>query len=121
MIKPTLAAARQGIIGCGLVCFALVAQGGVDCELNKVFREHVDAASGTTNRVLGKLFTERCISSPIVGGELIFASEGRGGTGLRTIAVKPGKKGTLPALAYEITKSAPLEPTPLAKDGRLYL
>jgi outer membrane protein assembly factor BamB len=69
------------------------------------------------------LFAERCVSSPIVADGLVFASEGRGNTGLRAVAVRPGSKaaGATAALAYEITKSAPLVPTPLAKDGRLYL
>lgn len=99
------------------------ATGRVNWELDKVFRDHTDAATGTTNRELEKVFQERCVSSPIVAGGLVFASEGRGASGVRTVAVKPGSQdpATPASLAYEITKSTPLVPTPLAKDGRLYL
>ncbi len=99
------------------------ATGRVNWELDQVFREHLDAATGVTNRALEKVFQERCVSSPIAAGGLVFASEGRGSTGVRTIAVKPGSKETAASasLVYELTKSTPLVPTPLAKDGRLYL
>ena len=100
-----------------------VATGTVNWELDTVLRDRVDTATGITNRESEPLFRERCISSPIVADGLVFASEGRGSTGLKTVAVRPGSKaqGTPPSLAYEITKPTPLVPTPLAKDGRLYL
>lgn len=97
--------------------------GKVNWELDKVLRERVDAATGTTNRELGALFKERCVASPIVAGGLVFASEGRGSSGVRVVAVRPGASnpGAPPALVYEITKAAPLVPMPLASQGRLYL
>jgi outer membrane protein assembly factor BamB len=99
------------------------ATGKINWELDHVTRDHVDGTAGTTNRVQEPLFRERCISSPILSGGMVFASEGRGSSGVRVAAVKPGLKepATPASLAYEITKSAPLVPTPLAKDGRLYL
>ena len=99
------------------------ATGKINWELNKVLREHVDATSGSINRESEPLFCERCVSSPIVADGLVFASHGRGATGLKTVAVRPGsrEKNIPPSLAYEITKPTPLVPTPLAKDGRLYL
>jgi hypothetical protein len=112
-----LASTAHGVTGVD------AATGKVDWELDKVERAHVDADTGTTNRQIKPLFTERCVSSPIVADGLVFASEGRGSTGLRTVAVRPGSKAkaTPPALVYEITKYTPLVPTPLAKDGRVYL
>ena len=99
------------------------ATGKIDWELDKVLRRHLDAASGTSSREAEPLFRERCISSPIVADGLVFASEGRGSNGLKTVAVQPrsAEKGGSPLLVYEITKPTPLVPTPLAKDGRLYL
>ena len=99
------------------------ATGKVNWELDKVLRDHVDSATGKTNRQEEPLFTERCISSPIVAEGLVFASEGRGSAGVRMVAVRPGLKAkdNPPALAFEITKAIPLVPTPLVKDGRLYL
>lgn len=99
------------------------ATGQVKWELDKVLRDRVDSATGTTNRELEKVFRERCVSSPIVADDLVIASEGRGSSGVRTVAVKPGSKenNTAASLAYEISKPIPLVPTPLAKDGRLYL
>lgn len=99
------------------------ATGEVNWELDQVVREKVDSATGTTKRELENVFRERCISSPIVAAGLVIASEGRGAAGVRTVAVKPGSKanGTAASLAYEIAKPVPLVPTPLAKDGRLYL
>jgi outer membrane protein assembly factor BamB len=99
------------------------ATGKINWELDKVLREHVDPATGTIGRQSEPLFQERCVSSPIVADGLVFASEGRGSTGLKTVAVQPGskEKSMPPSLAYEIKKPTPLVPTPLAKDGRLYL
>jgi outer membrane protein assembly factor BamB len=100
-----------------------VATGKVNWELDKVIRGRVDAATGTTNRQPEPLFKERCVASPIVADGLVFASEGGGSAGVKAVAVRPGSKAKSlpPTLAYEIAKPIPLVPTPLAKDGRLYL
>ncbi len=99
------------------------ATGRVNWELDKVFRDHLDTTTGQTNRELEAVFRERCVFSPMVAGGLVFAGEGRGAAGVRTVAVKPASKdkGTPSSLRYELTKATPLVPTPLAKDGRLYL
>ena len=112
-----LASTAHGVTGVD------VRTGKVNWELDKVPRERVDAATGTTNRELGALFRERCVASPIVAGGLVFASEGRGSSGVRVVAVRPGASDSSapPALIYEITKAAPLVPMPLASQGRLYL
>ena len=78
----------------------------------------VDAATGRVHWELGGIFTERCIASPVIAGDLVLAGEGRGAAGLRFLAVRPGAP---PTIAYEIQKPVPLVPTPLVKDGRLFL
>jgi outer membrane protein assembly factor BamB len=99
------------------------ATGTVKWELDKVLRGHLDSAGAKTNPQEEPLFTERLVSSPVVADGLVFASEGRGSAGVRTVAVRPASdsNNTPPKLAYEITKSVPLVPTPLARVGRLYL
>lgn len=78
----------------------------------------VDAATGKVTWALPDIFKERCVASPVVAGDLVLATEGRGNAGLRCVAVKAGPA---PKVAYEIAKPVPLVPTPLVVDGRLFL
>ncbi|MDD4870124.1 MAG: PQQ-binding-like beta-propeller repeat protein [Kiritimatiellae bacterium] len=78
----------------------------------------VDAVTGKVEWELGGIFKERCVGSPVIASDLICAGEGKGSTGLRIVAVRAGK---VPKLAYEVLKPVPLVPTPLVKDGRLFL
>jgi outer membrane protein assembly factor BamB len=99
-----------------------------------------------------KVFTQRCVGSPVAGEGLVLAGNGYGSRGLQVVAVRPGPttvpaasvlpgspssgKGVPPtpatrpaqpaspaeaAGAYKIDKPVPLVPTPLVKDGRLFL
>ncbi len=77
----------------------------------------VDAATGKVSWEAPGIFKERCVASPVLAGELVIASEGRGSTGIRCVAVRPG---VAPQVVYEIAKPAPLVTTPLSVGGRLF-
>ena len=85
----------------------------------------VDPASGTVNWELPDVFPDRCVGSPLSNSGLILAGFGYGLRGTRFVAVRPERnrtrKGVQPVITYDVTKSVPLVPTALAKDGRLYL
>ena len=81
----------------------------------------VDPASGKVNWELPDVFPDRCVGSPLSDSGLILAGFGYGLRGTRFVAVRPGRGGAAPVIAYDVTKSVPLVPTALAKDGRLYL
>jgi outer membrane protein assembly factor BamB len=83
----------------------------------------VDPATGKINWEYGQPFLDRAVISPVVAPGLVLAGHGAGIRGLRCLAVRPGSpsQGTPPALAYAVTKAIPMVPTPLVKDGRLFL
>jgi len=83
----------------------------------------VDPATGKVNWESGRPFMDRAVVSPVVAPGLVIAAHGAGVRGVRCIAVRPGSsgQGTLPTPAYAITKAVPMVPTPLVKDGRLFL
>jgi outer membrane protein assembly factor BamB len=83
----------------------------------------VDPATGKVNWEFGQPFLDRAVISPVVAPGLVMAGHGAGLRGLRCIAVRPGSSGQAapPTLAYAVTKAIPMVPTPLVKDGRLYL
>lgn len=65
------------------------------------------------------VFKLRTVSSPLVVGGLIIATTGSGGgSGNTLVALKPGPK---PEVVYDIRKSAPYVPTPVAKGNLLFL
>lgn len=86
----------------------------------------ISALDPATGRVLweyAKAFDKRCVSSPIVAGDLILGSCGSGGGGNFVVAVKPGRsEPSRPAeLAYQLKRSAPYVPTGLAVGDRVWL
>ena len=83
----------------------------------------VDPATGKVTWELGGAFSQRCVGSPVAAPGLVIAGDGYGVRGLHFVAVRPGsrEKDLKPALVYEIKKPVPLVPTPLVKDGRLFL
>ena len=54
----------------------------------------VDPTSGQTNWESGKLFTLKSVSSPVVAGNVIFATAGAGGAGRESAAICPGDAQT---------------------------
>lgn len=81
----------------------------------------VDPNSGTVNWQVEGVFEDRCVGSPVVGNGLIFGAYGYGARGTRFVAVRPGSEDTEPEIAYDITESVPLVPTPIVKDNHLFL
>ncbi|KPK38099.1 MAG: hypothetical protein AMJ65_13355 [Phycisphaerae bacterium SG8_4] len=83
----------------------------------------VDPNSGRTIWELQSVLPARAISSPVIAGDLLIGTCGKGSAGIKLSAVRPGSKdgSTEPSLAYTCTgKAAPYVPTPLFKDGLLF-
>jgi outer membrane protein assembly factor BamB len=101
---------------------------GEDPELIFNSRSHgitaIDPKDGHTIWEVPDLFTMRTVSSPVIAGNLIVGTNGQGG-GERNyvVAVTPGSAGQPSAaqLAYKVEKAAPYVPTPVYKDGLLFL
>jgi outer membrane protein assembly factor BamB len=83
----------------------------------------IDPATGTVNWECGQPFLDRAVVSPVVAPGLVIATHGAGLRGTRCLAVRPGSRarGTEPTVAYAVTSAVPMVPTPLVKDGCLYL
>ena len=70
------------------------------------------------------LFDKRMVASPIVAGDLVIGSCGQGGgVGNFLCAIKLGGSGDVSQthVAYTLRTATPYVPTPLYRDGRLYL
>jgi outer membrane protein assembly factor BamB len=72
-------------------------------------------------QVLENDLPDRCVSSPITAGGLVFVSCGSGNNGLRLIAMRPGKEGEMPQEAYRLDVGVPNIPTPVAAGELLFL
>ncbi|MBM3892265.1 MAG: hypothetical protein FJ388_24375, partial [Verrucomicrobia bacterium] len=81
----------------------------------------VDPQTGRINWELNQKLLDRTIGSPVAASGLVFAGSGVGAAGRRCIAVRPGSREREPQVAYEVRQGVPMVPTPLAKDGRLFL
>lgn len=77
--------------------------------------------TGKVNWELTNAFPLRVVGSPVVAAGLIVGTCGEGGTGKRLVAVRPGSATQPPQLVYEMKTFIPYVPTPLAKDGLLFL
>ncbi|MFN0022065.1 MAG: PQQ-binding-like beta-propeller repeat protein [Pirellulaceae bacterium] len=65
------------------------------------------------------VFKLRTVSSPLVIGGLVIATNGSGGgSGNTLVALRPGPK---PEVVYDIRKAAPYVPTPVARGNLLFL
>ena len=68
------------------------------------------------------VFNQRCVSSPVLAGGLVFGSSGQGGSGEALVAVKPGNGSSRdPEVVYEIKKSAPYVVTPIVYQNWIFL
>jgi outer membrane protein assembly factor BamB len=64
----------------------------------------------------------RSVSSPIVASGLILGTCGSGGGGNYLVTVRPpGRASDAPRVVYEIRRSAPYVPTPVASGGLVFL
>jgi outer membrane protein assembly factor BamB len=68
------------------------------------------------------VFRMRCVSSPIVSGDLVIGSSGSGGGGNHLVAVRmPKSAGEQPQEAYRIERAAPYVPTAVIRDGLMFI
>jgi outer membrane protein assembly factor BamB len=81
----------------------------------------IDPQTGRINWELHQELRDRTISSPVVGASLVFATSGVSIRGVLCIAVRPGSQERPAEIAYEVKQAVPMVPTPLVKDGRLFL
>ncbi|MEO0447691.1 MAG: PQQ-binding-like beta-propeller repeat protein, partial [Verrucomicrobiota bacterium] len=82
----------------------------------------IDLQTGDLSWEMDGLWDDRTVSSPQLDGDLVFASFGQGLSGQRLVAVRPTRKGsTKGELVYDITKSVPLVPSFVVKNGLLFL
>lgn len=82
----------------------------------------VDLQSGRIRWEIDKIWNDRTVSSPQLFGDLVFGSFGKGLSGQRLVAVRPGTPGSRKGeLVYDIRRSVPLVPSFVVKDGLLYL
>jgi outer membrane protein assembly factor BamB len=65
-------------------------------------------------------FPQRCVASPVVAGELIFATCGDGAGQRHGVAVRAGRQGP-EAVAYTVPRGVPYVPTPVVYQGLLFL
>jgi outer membrane protein assembly factor BamB len=71
---------------------------------------------------LKDVFPVRCVGSPLVAGGLIFGGSGEGGNGKSFTAVRPpASTGGEATVAYQLSKSLPQVPTPVATDELLFV
>jgi outer membrane protein assembly factor BamB len=74
----------------------------------------VNPSDGKVLWEFDKAFDKRCVSSPVITGDIILGSCGSGGGGSFVTAIRAPKTGGEPMLAYNVRKSAPYVPTPVA-------
>ena len=69
-----------------------------------------------------KVFDKRVCSTPLIVGDIAIGSSGSGGGGNHLVAVKiPSQPGEKPEQVYRVDRGAPYVPTPVLKDGRLFM
>ena len=77
----------------------------------------LNPADGSENWAL-PVFKLRTVSSTVIAGDLLVGTNGSGGGGNYLVAVRPGPQ---PEEVYRVRQQAPYVPTPVFKDGLLFL
>jgi outer membrane protein assembly factor BamB len=82
----------------------------------------VDPETGAVNWEAPGLFQARCVASPVLAGDLIFATAGTGGGSREAVAVRPGaaQSKTEPKLQYRLARGPSYVPTPIVVGDRIY-
>lgn len=82
----------------------------------------LDVENGKKAWQIEKVFSQRCVSSPVLVAGLVVGSCGSGGGGNYVAAVRPSAAGPHKSgIAYTIRKAAPYVPTSLAFGDLLFL
>ncbi len=81
----------------------------------------LDPATGKKNWDVPSIFAQRCVSTPVLFGDLIFGTCGDGAGSRGGIAVRAGDGVTAPAVAFSVPKGVPYVPSPVVFGDHLYL
>jgi len=82
----------------------------------------VDLYTGRISWEIDGIWDNRTVASPQLHDDLVFGSFGKGVSAQRLVAVRPRKPGSARGeVVYDITKSVPLVPCFVVRDGLLYL
>ena len=82
----------------------------------------VNPATGKINWELEDALRSRTVMSPVLAGDLIIGSHGRGLVGDKLVAVRPpNNQNDNAQVIFELKKSVPLVPTPIYRNGLLFL
>jgi outer membrane protein assembly factor BamB len=76
--------------------------------------------TGALNWEIKDLFRNRCVSSPVRVGDLVFVTAGNGAGDRQAYAVQPGTKAKAPQIVYKMTRDVSYVPTPIVVGNRLY-
>jgi len=79
----------------------------------------VDPTNGKANWEVGGLFRQKSVASPVVAGDVVFVSAGRGGRGTESAAVR-ARDGKA-EVVYRLKEELPYVPTPIVVDGHLFI
>jgi len=82
----------------------------------------LDPKTGEVNWEVPGIFTLRCVASPVIVGDLIFATAGVGNGDRQAVAVRPGSKAKKiePQVAYKLQPGPSNVPTPIVVGGRIF-
>lgn len=80
-----------------------------------IFALDLKTGSPAWNR---KTFTKRCVSSPVVIGDLVIGTEGSGGGGNMLFAIDTKRNHEM---VFELRKAAPYVPTPVGRGQLMFL
>jgi len=81
----------------------------------------LDLKTGAVVWEVTDLFRARCVGSPILVGDLIFATAGNGGGDRQAVAVRPSAGGDKAEVAYRMPRGASYVPTPIAVGEHIFL
>ncbi|HID78280.1 MAG TPA: hypothetical protein EYP56_20090 [Planctomycetaceae bacterium] len=83
----------------------------------------VEPATGAVLWEVSGLFTQKTVASPVIAGQRVFATSGRGGRGVESALVRRGDAATGQKAGRlgQIDTDLPYVPTPVACDGYLFI
>ena len=85
----------------------------------------LSAIDARTGKVVWNGFTDdltqRCVSSPIVAGGLVFVGCGQGGNGQHLLAIRPGNASEPPQEAYRLKQNVSQVTTPVVAGDLLFV
>jgi outer membrane protein assembly factor BamB len=81
----------------------------------------VDPATGDILWKVGSALPARVVSSPVLAGDVILGTCGKGGRGVRLAAVRPGQAGQAAAEVYSLdSRIVPYVPTSVVHEGMVF-